>query len=286
MARRDSSGENIQRQVGRTARQASASPWVERLARFGYGSKGIVYMIVGVLATQAAFGVGGKTTDTQGALETIARQPFGSLMLSLVAIGLLGYVLWCFVQAVMDTERKGRDIKGISQRLGFAGSGIAYAGLALAAVQIVLGSGSSGSGNTSQDWTARLLAQPFGQWLVAIIGAIVIGVGLSQLYQAYKAKFREKFKLAEMSYTERTWMTRLGRLGLSARGIVFSIIGIFLIQAALQANPNRVQGLDGALQELARQPFGPWILGIVAVGLVSYGIYMLAQARYRRIISP
>lgn len=284
MARRDSSSENTKRQVEHTARR-TATPWIERLARFGLASKGIVYIIVGVLAVQAATGPGGKTTDTQGALTTIAEQPSGTFLLSLVAIGLIGYVLWRFVQAIMDPEHKGTEAKGIVQRLGIAMSGLAYASLALSAVKLALGSGGSNQ-NASKDWTARLLAQPFGRWLIIIIGVVVIGVGLTQLHNAYSAKFREKFKLAQMSPTEQIWMTRLGRLGLAARGVIFGVIGGFLIQAALQSNPNKAQGLDGALQELARQPFGPWILGTVATGLVAYGVYMLSQARYRRIAMP
>lgn len=121
--------------------------------------------------------------------------------------------------------------------------------------------------------------------MVVLIGVIVIGVGLAQLYEAYSAKFLEKLKWGQMSPTERTWTTRLGKFGLGARGVVFGVIGIFLIQAGLQSNSKKVQGLDGALRELARQPFGPWILGAVAIGLVAYGIYMFAQARYRRVVT-
>jgi hypothetical protein len=149
-----------------------------------------------------------------------------------------------------------------------------------------MGSGSGGSSsNSQQDWTARLLSQPFGQWLVGLIGAFIIGFGFYQLYRAYKAKFRKEMKLREMSPTEETWATRIGRFGEAARGIVFAIIGFFLLQAARQSDPNQARGLDGALQALAQQPHGPWLLGIVALGLVAYGIHMGVQARYRRIIA-
>jgi hypothetical protein len=147
----------------------------------------------------------------------------------------------------------------------------------------------SGRGNSStsstQDWTARLLSQPFGQWLVGIVGAFTIGLGFYQLYKAYKAKFRKQMKLHEMSSTEETWATRIGRLGEAARGVVFVIIGFFLLQAARQSDASQAQGLDGALQSLSQQPHGPWLLGIVALGLVAYGIHMGVQARYRRIVA-
>lgn len=259
--------------------------WVERLARLGYLTKGIVYAIVGVLAVQAAFGAGGQTTDTKGALGTIASQPFGKFLLALLTVGLIGYVIWRFVQAVQDPEHKGDDAKGWATRLSYAVSGLIYASLAFTAIGLIRGSGGGGGGNSKQDWTARLLAQPFGQWLVGLVGALVIGFGFYQLYKAYKAKFRKKMKLHEMSPTEEAWATRIGRFGLGARGIVFCIIGFFLLQAARQSDASEVRGLDGALQSLAQQPYGPWLLGIVALGLIAYGIHMAVQARYIRIPS-
>lgn len=258
--------------------------WVERLARFGYAAKGVVYAIVGVLAVQAAVSSRGKTTDTTGALGTVAAQPFGKFLLFFLTIGLIGYVLWSFVQAIKDPEHKGDDPKGIARRLGYAGTGLAYGSLAISAFQLMLGN-SSGGGNSRQDWTATMLEQPFGQWLVGTIGALVIGFGFYKLYTAYKAKFRKQLKLQEMSQTEQTWAIRIGRFGEAARGIVFTMIGFFVIQAARQYDPNEVRGLDGALQVLARQPYGPWLLGIVALGLVAYGIHMGVQAKYRRIIA-
>ncbi|NJL20612.1 MAG: DUF1206 domain-containing protein [Leptolyngbyaceae cyanobacterium SM1_3_5] len=264
---------------------AQTADWIERLARFGYAAKGIVYGIVGVLAVQAAISAGGQTTDTQGALSTIARQPFGQILLALVAIGLIGYVLWRIVQAIYDPERKGKDAKGIAQRFGYLLNGTVYTGLALTALRLTVGA-SAGSGNGQQDATAQLLAQPFGQWLVGLIGAGVIGIGFYQFYEAYKASFRKRLNLNQMSDAERTWATRIGRFGLAARGVVLALTGLFLIQAGRQSDPSEVQGLDGALQTLAQQPQGAWLLGLVALGLVAYGIHMLVQARYGKINAP
>ncbi|HBL09868.1 MAG TPA: hypothetical protein DD379_00175 [Cyanobacteria bacterium UBA11162] len=256
--------------------------WIERLARFGYTAKGIVYVIVGWLAVQAAFGQGGKTTDTKGALGAIAQQPFGKFLLGLMAFGLMGYVIWRFVQALRDPEHRGNDPDDIVRRIGYGISGLIYASLAITAIRLMMGAG-TGSGNFQQTWTARLLSQPFGQWLVGLIGSIIIGYGFYQFYRAYKAKFRKQMKLQEMSRTEANLATQTGRFGITARGIVFIIIGFFVIQAARHYNPSEVRGMDGALQALVQQPYGPWLLGIVAFGLIAYGIHMFIQAQYQRI---
>ncbi len=259
------------------------SPWVMRLGRLGYATKGIVYAIVGVLAAQAAFGTGGRTTGSSGALQEIVSQPFGRWLLGIVAVGLVGYALWRLVQAAMDTERKGSDAKGIGARLSYAVSGVIYGGLAWTAIQIVMGTGGGSSGDSStQHWTAQLMAQPFGRWLVALVGIGVIGFGLYQIYKGISGKFRKKLALPSMSDREEKAAVTAGRVGLPARGIVVGMIGAFLIQAAWQAQPSEAKGLGSALQELVQQPFGPWLLGIVAIGLIAYGVFMGFMARYRR----
>lgn len=268
-------------------RRAAANPWVEKLARFGIAAKGVVYFLVGLLAVQVALGTGGKTTDSSGALTTLVAQPFGKVLLSLITIGLLGYALWRVVQTIFDPEHSGEKptAKHIAQRLGYGFSAIAYTGLAFTAFGLVIGTARD-NGDSTADWTARLMAQPFGRWLVGLVGLIAIGVGLSYLYQSYKAKFQRHLNLREMSPTQRQWTKRLGQFGIGARGIVFAIIGIFLVLAALRANANEARGVGGALATLAAQPFGPWLLGTVALGFIAYSIYSLLEARYRQIQQP
>ncbi len=258
------------------------STWIERLARFGYISKGVVYGIVGLLALQAAIGNGGRTTDSEGALQEIVNQPFGQLLLALVAIGLIGYVIWRFVEAIKDPDNKGTDAKGLAQRFGYALNGLIYAGLALTAVKLALGTGGNSNSNSTQDWTARVLSQPFGQWLVGIGGAFVIGLGFYQFYQAFSKEIRKKLYLNDLSNAERKWVMTICRFGAAARGVVFCIIGWFFIQAATKSDASEAGGLGEALQTLAQQPYGPWLLGIVALGMMAYGIHMVVQARYRQ----
>lgn len=257
---------------------------MEGLARFGYAAKGIVYMVVGVLATMAAAGAGGGTTDTKGALQEIETKPFGKIALGLVAFGLIGYVLWRWLQALADTEDKGTKLKGIAIRIGYACSGLVYAGMSYSAAKILIDVGEADSSSEVQErWTQRLMALPYGAWLVELAGACVVGFGLYQIYKGLRAKFRKRLKLGEMGRTKDNWATWSGRVGYAARGIVFCIIGVFLIQAARHYDPAQTKGLDEVLGTLARQAYGPVLLGIIAAGLVAYGFYMLVEARYRRI---
>ncbi|MDQ3255810.1 MAG: DUF1206 domain-containing protein [Acidobacteriota bacterium] len=281
--KQDSTAGNVKRGAEQAVKKTLANPWVERLARFGYAAKGAVYCVIGVLAVMAAFGAGGGLTDSRGAMETILAQSFGKVLLGIVAVGLIGYALWRFVQAGIDAENKGTSAKGIAVRIGYAISGLIHCGLALTAAKLVFGAGGGGGGNGSQDWTAQVLAQDYGRWLVGAVGAIIVGVGVSQFYKAYSAKFRDKLNGGEMSAAEQRWATRSGKLGFAARGLVFVLIGFFIVQAAWTYDASKVQGVGGALAALAGGPFGWLVLFIVATGLVAYGVFMFVQARYRRI---
>ncbi|CAN5754269.1 DUF1206 domain-containing protein [soil metagenome] len=250
------------------------------LARVGYAAKGVVYLIIGGLAAQGVAQAG-----SQGALTKIAQQPFGRVLLAVVALGLAAYALWRLVQGFADSGDEGGDASGIGKRIGYVGSGLAYAALTVAAVQIILGGGGSsggGSGGGAQDWTATLLQAPFGRFLVGAVGVGVVLGGLYQLYQAVSAKFTEEFRTGEMSSTELTWARRVGRVGHAARSVVYFIIGWFLLRAALTSNASEVGGLGKALDTLQGQPYGAWLLGVTGVGLAAYGVYCFVLARYRR----
>ena len=265
------------------ARQAS--PWITALGRLGFACKGIVYLIIGVLAAQLAMGEGGATTDAQGVLVRVLEAPFGKFGLGLVTVGLAGYVLWRLVQAVLDTDGKGNDASGLWARGGYLVSGIIHLTLALAALRLLLGGESSTGGDQSaQDWTARLLAQPFGVLLVVLLGLAVLGSAAFQFYRAYKADFRKELRNDEMGPHEQEFATRTGRLGHAARGVTFGLIGLFLVVAAVRQNPAEARGLAGALDTLLQQAYGPILLVLVAGGLAAYGLYMFVEARYRRMV--
>lgn len=261
-----------------------ASPLLIALGRFGYASEGVVYGLIGLLAFQVALGRGGATTDNTGALTQIAAAPFGRFLLIAIIAGFIGYAIWRFLQAGLDTDDKGNDAKGIAVRVGYVATGVLHIAFALSAVRL-LQSGSVGanSGTAAQGWTAALLSKPFGQALVILVGLAVLGMAGYQFYQAIKAKFRKNAETGRMGGREERAYTILGRVGFAARGFVFAVIGLFLIIAARDANPNEARGLDSALATLAAQPLGPWLLGAVALGFIAYGFYLLAEARYHKI---
>ena len=272
----------VKHHARRTANRAS--PVLIALGRFGYAAEGIVYGLIGLLAFQVALGRGGATTDNKGALAQIAAAPFGRFLLIAITAGFIGYAIWRFLQAGLDTDDQGADPKGIAKRLGYVASGIVHIAFALSAIRLLLsGNAGANSGASAQGWTATFLSKPFGQALVILVGLAVLGIAGYQFYQAIKARFRKNAETGRMGAREERVYTALGRIGFAARGFVFVVIGFFLIIAARDANPNEARGLDSALATLAAQQFGPWLLGAVALGFIAYGFYLLAEARYHTI---
>lgn len=273
-------------QVERLAREVTHGRAVERCARVGYAARGVVYAIIGVLAVKVALHEGGRTTNSKGALTELAAQPFGAVLLALLSAGLVGFVVWRFVQALADPERKGHDAKGLAKRAMYLGSGLVYAGLALNAVKLLAGRAHSAGADHTQSWTARLLAQPFGQVLVGLVGVGIMAFAVQQVRSAWKQKFLRQLDLSRLAASHRHLAVQVSRFGLAARGVVFFTVGIFLVRAALHANAREAKGLGQALSALSRQPWGDVLLGAVAVGLVAYAVYQFVVARCRRIAAP
>lgn len=233
-----------------------------------------------MLAGRVALGAGGKPVGTGGALESIGSQPLGKASIALLALGLLGYASWKLVQGVMDPDDKGSEAGGILRRTGYVGSALIYLGLAFSALEELLGM--EGHSTSLDQWTAWVMSQPAERWLVALAGLGVIGVGLYQLYAGVTARYREDLRTHRMSDAGR-WAMLSGRIGTTARAVVILIAGSFVLVAAYQADPGETRGLGGTLEILVRQPFGPYVLGVVAAGLLTYGAFMLVVARHRRI---
>ncbi len=267
------------------AERASHSDWLEGLARAGLATRGVLYLVVAALAVQVARGHGDERADKQGALQAVARQPLGRLLVLIVAVGLGGYALWRFVEAIVGPrDEDPGSSKAKLKRLGYAARGLLYTAFFVSAVQLFIWSSrTSGSDEAQADWTARVLDWPAGPWLVGLTGLVVIGGGIYVGWRGLAQKFRKRLKATEMGTAERRWIIGFGTVGMMARMIVFSMIGLFLINAALQHDPNQAVGIDGTLKRLAERSFGPELLLAVALGLAAYGVYSFAEARYRTV---
>jgi fumarate reductase subunit D len=272
-------------QAGTNAvKRAAANPLLELLERLGYGVRGALYSVMGLLALGIALGIGiGQTTDLSGSLVFLTGNPLGKLLLVVAAVGLSAYALWGFTRAIYDPLHRGRGAGGYAARIGFVTSALSYAAIVIFALQLLFGS-SAASGNGTRTTIASILSHPGGGWLTVIIGLVAIGVGLGQFLEAYRATFKEDLKGAAMSESERSWAIRFGRFGMFARGVTFLVIGWFLIQAGLHHDAGQVQGFGGAFMFLLGQPFGRVVLGIIALGFVALGLHSFACARWIRLM--
>ena len=263
--------------------KASESPVVEGLGRAGLAARGLLYSVVGVLALQLALGRKTQRPDNQGALAAVVHQPFGKVLLVVTAVGFAGYAVWRFSSAFLDTEGDGTDAPGWAKRAADLGRGLLYASFCVTALRLV--AGSSGDDQTKEaDVTAAVLRAPLGRVLVAVVGLAIIGAGFYNGYRAISRKYRKNLHTEQMSRTARCWLTRVASVGLTARMVVFVLVGAFLVRSAVRYDPNEAVGVDGALQRLVEARYGPWMLGLVAVGLFTFGLYSFIEARYRRLM--
>jgi hypothetical protein len=246
------------------ANPRQADEWKEPLARVGLIAKGVSYGLVGVLALKLALGDGGAATSNQGAMQHLAGTSFGTIVLVLLAIGLAAYAIWRLIQAWQGTER-----------FANAARFLIYGALTYSAVRILTGSGQQSQNKSAHKTTAAVFSWPGGTWLVGLVGAILIGIGLYQLYMGVSRKFEEKWR------GQSKVGNVVGVIGHIARFVVLALVGAFAIKAAVDYNPQQAVGLDGALQKLAHESYGSFLLGITAAGLVAYGIFCFVDARYR-----
>lgn len=268
------------REAGQAAQQATESGPVKFLGRIGLVAYGVVHLLIAFLALQVAFGDRGEKTDKTGALQTLADQPGGRFMLWVVTIGLVALTLWQIAEAIWGHRGAPNQRKRTLKRVVSAGEAVIFGALAVSAWRIASGGG--GSSDTQQTFTAKVLDLPGGQFLVALVGLGIIAIAAFVARHGLKKKFLEDLDLSTASPTVRKVAIRLGQVGLPAVAVAYGTIGVLVVIAALNYDPEKAQGLDGALKTLASQPYGPFLLGLVALGLACFGVYCLFDARFRK----
>lgn len=267
--------------AGHAAQQAA--PGLELLARVGYVSKGVVYFTVGFLALSVALGQGGRTTDTRGALLKLQDLPGGAALLSVLAVGLVGYALWQLIRAALDPERQGTAAKGLVKRTGYLLSAGVNLTLAVFTARLAASGRAPQGGDGQAQAAGTVLNLPGGQLLLGLVGAALLGLAASQLYTAYGAKFMKRMQFSGVDGRVRDLLVKTGQVGIASRGVLMLIIGAFALVAAWNRRASETVGISQALTWLGSQPAGNVLLGVVAVGTLCYGVWCAVQARYRRI---
>ena len=249
----------------------------------GYIAKGVVYFMVGLLTVQTTIGLGGQTSNATDALQEIIYRPFGRILLIAIMVGLIAHAAWRILQGVVDPENRGSSAGVKLFRLIDFLTGCLYLSMSFAAWQILRGFSTQDGGQKTEVWVGRILDLPYGTWLVLICAIAILIGGLYQFYSAWNARFDHSFDQSSMSKKERTVLRSLGRVGISAWGVVYFMVAYLFYNASVTYDAEAAGGLSQALATLRDQPFGQWVLGITSAGLLIYGIYLLVLSYYHRV---
>jgi hypothetical protein len=254
-----------------------AAPWIEAMGRYGYVAKGIVYGLMGVLALQHAMGASGSPEDQRGAIEAMGRQPLGIPLLIAVGAGLAAYAMWRLLQAVFDPE-----CDKVLVRVGNVATALIYGALGALALWAAFGGKADDDRPVGATFAGGMIMHPIGRWVVLAAGLLLLAVAIAQFANAAKKKFERTLKEQEMNEAEERIAAIAGRAGYASRGVVFLVVGGYLTSAAWRARPEEAKGVEESLKVLSWGPYGQWLLGLVALGLIAYAVFAFVQARYRR----
>ena len=267
-----------------SVKRAAANPGLELLERLGYIVRGALYFVMGLLALRIALSQPeGHALDLTGSVIFLIGNPLGKLVLLVIIVGLAAYSVWGLIRAVFDPLHRGSDPSGYLERLGFISSALSYALIVAFGLKILAGAGGA-STDATQKTISSILEHPEGGRLTVLIGLVAIGIGVGQFVEAYRAVFKRDLKGAEMSDATRSIVIALGRFGMFARGVIFLVVGWFIVQAGLHHDPGQVQGFGEAFLFLLAKPFGHLVLGIVALGFIALGVHSAACARWVRLM--
>ncbi len=245
----------------------------EKFASFGIATKGIVYFIIGALTTMAAFGYGGKKSGSGTVIDFISQQPFGQILLILLAIGLLGYVFWRWYQAFANPMDIENNTKGTVKRIAYFISGVLYGALAVKAVVTVMGSTSGG-----KSFTAKVFESDYATTITIIIGLGLIGKGIYEFYKVYSGKFKKDVQSAGIPHNAENLVLNAGKVGHTSRGIVAGILGYLFLKTGFTENADKLSKTDAF--GFIENEFGNIVMGLIALGLVAYGVFMMIKAKY------
>jgi hypothetical protein len=267
------------------ARRASESEWADRLARLGFCARGVVYIVVGLIALQvASSGSDDSEANKEGALREISERPLSGLLLTVLAVGLAGYALWRLTEALWGKRDEHDERKRTIKRLGSAGRAALYVAFLVSTVRFMQRGPQEGKGGEQeQGWTAQVLDLPGGRWIVGLVAIALLGAGAYIAYRGLAQKFAKRLDTSDMGPVTGRTVDVLGTIGMAARGAIVSLAGYLLLRAALDFDPKQAQGLDGTLKVIAQQAYGQVLLSLVAIGIIAYGLYSFAEARYRQL---
>ncbi len=262
-----------------TARRAAYSPAVETIARIGYAVRGVLYILIGLLALRLVIGRATQAATPQGAIATIAQQPAGHALLWIVFIGLLAYALWCFIQFLVNPMHK----PGLGSRIWNLVNAIGYAFLAWTAYGFLSGNPSAGAGTGQSKFLAQIMVLPAGRFLVGLIAVIVFIVGIGLMMRGIRGTFEREFNHYALTRDEARIARDTGRLGTFAQGLVLAIIGVLIFFAAYTSNASQPVGLNSVFTTLMQHPYGAVVVVIIGLGLIAFGIYSLMAAAWFRL---
>jgi hypothetical protein len=260
-------------------RHVARSRQFDKVARLGLAARAVIYILIGWVAILVATGDRGTEADQHGALQQVAHHTGGVIVLWVIAVGLAAYALWRFKEAVFGVAGEG-DKK--LPRIQSVFRGIVYAVLSYTCFNVIVASSSTNESNQQSLLAAKTMQHPAGRWLVGAVGVVILAIGIGLVVQAATRQFRKYLKGWEMSQTQYRITVTLGVIGTAARGLVFVLVGILVLEAAITFDPNDARGVDGALKALADRPYGPELLFVAAAGLMIFGLFGFAEARWRK----